>query len=47
MNRSRTQDSGTTTGQDCSFDIARAQFDRVADRLKLNAIMRHLLRSPT
>lgn len=28
------------------FEIARAQFDRVADRLQLDTAMRDLLRSP-
>lgn len=31
---------------DNSFDVARAQFDRIADRLRLDAATRDLLRSP-
>jgi hypothetical protein len=46
MNRLNTRDSVATTDQESSFDIARAQFDRVADRLNLDATMRDLLRSP-
>jgi glutamate dehydrogenase len=46
MNRLNTRDSVATTEQESSFDIARAQFDRVADRLNLDATMRDLLRSP-
>jgi len=40
MNRSNTRDSVATTDQESSFDIARAQFDRVADRLNLDATRR-------
>ena len=46
MHRLKTQESGPATEEESGLEIARAQFDRVADRLGLSAGMRDLLRSP-
>jgi glutamate dehydrogenase (NAD(P)+) len=41
-----TNDERSTTTRDNSYAIARTQFDRVADRLRLDRATRELLRSP-
>jgi len=46
MDRVHTQERAAPAAKENSFDIARAQFDRVADRLGLDLAMRDLLRSP-
>ena len=46
MDRLKTQERTAPTAQENGFDIARAQLDRVADRLGLDTATRDLLRSP-
>ena len=45
MIRSKNDESAAVT-QDNGFAIARRQFDRIADRLRLDSATRDLLRSP-